>query len=115
MVDKHHGTSICLDRSCKKCVGEHKYEYYDEITPATLKKTLREYLQTLFATATNCPTCGGFTKEIAFEFEDKEYFFTCYKIVGRGKTIAETDYDKFGDYCKGKGKKANQKRKNPEK
>jgi hypothetical protein len=49
-----------------------------------------------------CPNCGGIVPELRVEYDGKDFWFTCYKIVDSKtqKTTFETDYEKFGRYAR---------------
>ena len=64
-----------------------------------LMKATREVLEEILKNPErNCPNCGGMRPEIVFKFKDHNYFFTCWKIKKKNRTIAETDYEKFVRY-----------------
>jgi len=64
-----------------------------------LMKAIREVLEEILTNPQrNCPNCGGIRPEIVFKFKEHNYFFICWKIKKKSKTIAETDYEKFVKY-----------------
>jgi len=64
-----------------------------------LMKAIRQVLDEILANPQrNCPNCGGIRPEIVFKYKGHNYFFTCWKIKKKNKTIAETDYASFVEY-----------------
>ncbi len=49
---------------------------------------------------TNCPRCGGIIPELWIILEDKEFRFTLNNITINDKNVLQTDFEKFGEYCK---------------
>jgi len=64
-----------------------------------LMKAIRQVLDDILTNPQrNCPNCGGIRPEIVIKYKEHNYFFTCWKIKKKNKTIAETDYEKFVKY-----------------
>lgn len=81
-------------------VHEQKWFYLNNIGESrynmiVMRKVLEEILKN---PNRMCQNCGGMRPEIAFKFKDHDYYFTCFKITKKNKTIAETDYKKMAEY-----------------
>jgi len=47
-----------------------------------------------------CRNCGAINVDLVLEDEERQYYFTCWKVVdNEGKLLAETDYKRFSEYC----------------
>lgn len=47
-----------------------------------------------------CEACGGLLPEIGFNYDGKEYRFTCHEIRDKkDKVIVQTDYKQLGKWC----------------
>ena len=97
--ERHEAVTIPLDKDHTFLKGNVEVSY---IAPKSRKivKWLRESLKKDLANWKHCPNCGGILPELMFNFEGKEYWFTCYMIREDGKIIAETDYENFAGYCR---------------
>jgi len=71
-------------------------------------RQIKDFLKDLTVNAKNCKTCGGLAPELILCFKDKEFRFTCYEISGKNGVVAETDYNKFGEWCRKKEMKGTQ-------
>jgi len=86
---KHYSQVIYLDTQPR--------EVY--VTRQPLRQ-IKDFLKDLIVNAKNCKTCGGLIPELILCFNDKEFCFTCYEISDKKGVVAQTDYEKFGEWCK---------------
>ena len=66
----------------------------------SLGRVMKSVSRKLKGKDAHCKVCGGLKEEIAIDFYEKRYIFTCHKIdsLKTKKTLKETDYQKFSKY-----------------
>lgn len=102
-VEKHRSYLIDLrGYSVHKDKSETMISFTDE-DPYDVSSDLALAIWHLRKDRKNCPNCGGIVPEITVKWKDREYRFTCYKIVSlkSGKTLSRTDYKRMRDYLSG--------------
>jgi len=63
------------------------------------KDCLESFLDDKFKSVTKCPQCGGILPELMLKHGNREYVFTCTKIIEDEKLVDETDYATFSLYA----------------
>lgn len=92
--DIHHGIVMWLEDSR----WENDLEIENIESLKAMRERVKKQLREVVANPEHCLICGSLKYDLIIEFEGKQFAFALWKIVDKGKVVAETDYKKFTKY-----------------
>ena len=100
--ERHFAQVISLDHAeiWPSEKGNLDFSEVNYVKEKDVAKHLRKYLRKLRSEVKNCKACGALIPELILDMEGSEFYFTCFKIEGKDRVKAETNYEHMGEWCR---------------